>query len=86
MINPIGDRDALVSALRLIASEPVMNDRFRAILIGGLGSTNAPSCETVSLCFDMASKSPQVDMSAGLTSLVALVACRLGLALESRRS
>ena len=42
-VNPIGDRDALVSALRLIASEPVMNDRSRAILIGGLGSTNAPS-------------------------------------------
>jgi hypothetical protein len=31
MIDPIGDRDALVSALRLIASEPVMNDRSRAI-------------------------------------------------------
>jgi hypothetical protein len=38
VIDPIGDRDALVSALRLIASEPVMNDRSRAILTGGFGS------------------------------------------------
>ena len=47
MIDPIGDRDALVSALRLIASEPVMNDRSRAIRIGGLGSTPdhlGPTC------------------------------------------